>query len=240
MEKTLIVPTSLKDIKLHQYLEFEKLSETLSDFDRAIQTVSIFCELNTYEIKKIPFKTLELIIGKITDALSEDLGLIRTFELNGVKYGFIPNFDKITLAEFIDIDNYQKDRENLWKVMSVLYRPITEENGNKYLIEAYDGKLFADFEEMPVAYVKGAMVFFCNLGIDLVNYIQKSLVEEKPKDSQMQEFQRLVASGDGTALFTDLLTETSSKLMLWYASLYTKHLCGKVTYSTYKKFRIQN
>lgn len=240
MEKTLIVPTSLKDIKLHQYLEFEKLPETLSDFDRAIQTISIFCEINTYEIKKIPYKTLEQIIAKITEALSEEVGLIKTFELNEIEYGFIPNLDKITLAEFIDIDNYQKDRDNLWKVMSVLYRPITEKQGNKYLIEAYEGKLFQDFEEMPVAYVKGAMVFFCNLGIDLLNYIQKSLAEEKPKDSLMQEFQHLVKNGDGTVLFTDLLAEISSKLMLWYAFLYTKPYCGKVTYSIYKKFRIQS
>ena len=239
MEKTLIVPTSLKDIKLHQYLEFEKLPETLSDFDRAIQTISIFCEINTHEIKKIPYKTLEAIISKITTALSEDLGLIRTFELNGVKYGLIPNFDKITLAEFIDIDNYQKDRENLWKVMSVLYRPITEGDDKRYLIEAYEGKLFPDFEEMPVAYVKGAMVFFCNLGIDLVNYILKSLAAEKPKDSQMLEFQRLVKNGDGTDLFTDLLGETSSRLMMWYASLFTKPYCGNLTYLTYRKFKIQ-
>jgi hypothetical protein len=240
MERSLIVPTSLKDIKLHQYLEFEKLPETLSDFDRAIQTISIFCEINTHEIKKIPYKTLEEILNNIKEALSDDPGLIRTFELNGIKYGFIPNLDEITTAEFIDIDNYQKERDNLYKIMSVLYRPIKQDDGKHYTIEAYNGKINEDFQEIPMAYVKGAMLFFCNLGSDLVSYILKSLAEENPKDSQMREFQRSVKNGDGTALFTDLLTETYSKLMLWYASLYTRHYCGKVMYSIFKKFKNQN
>ena len=240
MERSLIVPTSLKDIKLHQYLEFEKLPETLSDFDRAIQTISIFCEINTHEIKQIPYKTLEKIIASIKEALSDDPGLVKTFELNGVKYGFIPNFDKLSTAEFIDIDNYQKERDNLYKVMSVLYRPIVEGDDKKYLIEKYEGKIFDDFQEIPMAYVKGAMVFFCNLGIDLIAYIQKSLVAEKPKDLQMREFQRLVKNGDGMALYMDLLEETYSKLMMWYASLFIKPYCGKVMYSTFKKFKTTN
>jgi hypothetical protein len=240
MERSLIVPTSLKDIKLHQYLEFEKLPETLSDFDRAIQTISIFCELNTHEIKQIPYKTLEKIIANIKEALSDDPGLIHTFELNGIKYGLIPNFDKMSTAEFIDIDNYQKERDNLYKVMSVLYRPIIEEDGKKYLIEKYEGKINEDFEEMPMAYVKGAIVFFCNLGIDLVSYIQKCLAEENPKDLQMRVFQRSVKNGGGKDLYMDLLEVTYSKLMLWYANLSIRPYCGRVTSLTFKKFKTQS
>lgn len=239
MEKTLIVPTSLKDIKLHQYLEFEKLSETLSDFDRAIQTISIFCEINTHEIKKIPYQTLKKILANIELALSEEVSLQKTFEFNGVEYGFIPNFDNLSTSEFVDIENFQKDRANLYKVISVLYRPTIVNDGKRYDIQSYAGKINDDFQELPMYYVKGAMVFFCDLGNDLLNYIQKCLADQKVKDSQMRELRLLLKSGDGMDSFMASLTETSSKLMMWSNYQFTKHSCGSLMYSTFKKYKTQ-
>jgi hypothetical protein len=124
--------------------------------------------------------------------------------------------------------------------MSVLYRPIYQEEGKTYDIVTYDGKINESFRELPMTYVKNAIVFFCNLGIDLLNYIKKSLQEEKPKDSVMLELQRLAKNGDGMDSFMVYVEETYSRLMKWYASLYTKHYCGRVTYLTYRKFRNQN
>lgn len=228
MNKAIIVPTKLKDISLYQYLEFEKLPDTLSDNDRAIQTVSIFCKLTTEDVKKMPVKVLQDAIEKIEKALSDDPKMEMIFEFNGVEYGFIPNLDNITTAEFIDIENYQKNRDDLYKIMSVLYRPVTIKEGKRYDVEAYAGKVNDDFIELPMSYVKGAMVFFCNLGADLINYIQRCLQDQKQKDSTMQELQHLVKNGGGLDLFTDLLKETYLKLTLWHNYQFTKPYCGKV------------
>lgn len=240
MERSLIVPTSLKDIKLHQYLEFEKLPETLSDFDRAVQTISIFCEINTHEIKKIPYQTLKQILIRIEEALKEETALVKIFTYNNIEYGFVPNIDELSTAEFVDIDNYQKERDNLYKVMSVLYRPTIVNDGKRYDIESYNGKINESFQEMPMNVVKGAIVFFCDLGYDLLNYIQRCLLEEKKRDSEMLELQRLIKSGDGTVSFTDLLEATSLKLIKWSSFQFIKPYCGNLTFSTFKKFKTQS
>lgn len=228
MTKELLVPSSLKDITLHQFLEFEKLSDTLSDSDRAIQSISIFCKQTTEEVKKLPIKVLQSALEIIQKALEDESKIELTFKFGDIEYGFIPNLDNISTAEFIDIENYQKERSDLWKVMSVLYRPVTIKEGKRYDIEAYSGKVNDEFRELPMCYVKGAMVFFCSLGSDLISYIQKCLLDPKVKDSTMLELQHLVKSGDGLVSFTDLLKETYLKLTIWSNYLFTRPYCGSL------------
>jgi len=232
MNKSIIVPTSLKDIPWYQYLEFEQLSEELSDNDRAIQTISIFCGLNTNEVKQMPIKVLESALIKIQEALRIEEKWEMKFELNGVKYGFVPKLDSISTAEFIDIDNYLKERRDMPKLMSVLYRPIVEEDKKgRYQVEPYNGTLVDDFNELSMHHVKHAQVFFCNLGIDLLSYIRKCLKGEnlKTSDLAVQELVRSVKNGDGTEWFMDYVEETYSSLMMWYGHLYTKPYCGSLT-----------
>lgn len=229
MNKTIIVPSTLKDISLYQFLEFEKLPDTLSDNDRAIQTISIFCNQTTEEVKKMPIKVLQEALETIKKALSDESKIELIFEFNGIEYGFIPNLDNISTAEFIDIENYQKERSDLYKIMSVLYRPVTIKEGKRYDIEPYTGKINDEFRELPMSYVKGGMVFFCNLGVDLISYIQKSLQDQKIKDSAMRELQHLVKNGAGMDLYMDFLKETYLKLMLWSNYLFTKPYCGNLT-----------
>lgn len=59
--------------------------------------------------------------------------------LDNVEYGFHPNLEEITLGEYADIETYMKNgiEDNLPKLMSVLYRPITEKSGTNYSIKAY-------------------------------------------------------------------------------------------------------
>jgi hypothetical protein len=228
MNKTLIVPTSLKDITLYQFLEYEALPETLIDTDRAVQTISIFCGLTTMEVKKLPMLVLQQALSRIEQALSEDAKLELTFLHNEVLYGFIPNLDLISTAEFIDIENYQKERKDLYKLMSVLYRPVVKQEGKRYDIESYDGKVNPDFEELSMYHVKSSMVFFCNLGLDLIAYIQRSLQNPNHKDLVMQELQHLLKNGDGLDSFTDYLKETSLKLVKWLNYLSTKPYFGNL------------
>ena len=228
MNKTLIVPTSLKDITLFQFLEYEQLPETLSDNDRAIQTISIFCGLTTVEVKKLPRMVLEQALSRIEQALDEDAKLELTFEFNEVLYGFIPNLDLISTAEFIDIENYQKERKDLYKLMSILYRPVIKQEGKRYDIESYEGKINPEFEELPMYHVKAGMVFFCNLGLDLIAYIQRCLQNPKTKDLVMQELQVLLKNGDGLDSFMGYLKETYSKLMKWQNYLSTRPYFGSL------------
>lgn len=230
MQHTLLIPTSLHDITLSQFLEYEVLSETLQDEKtRIYQTISIFCNTTTDEVSKIPFNVVNDISQKIETALSQDTKLIHTFEFNEIKYGFIPNLDTISTGEFIDIDTYQKERKDMHKLMSVLYRPLVGQKDKRYDIEAYEGKIHQDFEELPMDYVKGAMVFFCSLGQDLASYIQRSLVAQNPKDLRMQELQVLLKSGDGLDLFMAYVREMSLNLNTLLNYHLRQHYFGRVT-----------
>ena len=83
-------------------------------------------------------------------------------------FGFIPNLDEMTLGEYIDLDTYFGDWDNMHKAMSVLYRPITKEKGNLYNIEEYDGTKYSDvLKLMPLDVVLGSIFFFYNLSSEL-------------------------------------------------------------------------
>ena len=88
----------------------------------------------------------------------------QTFKHNNIEYGFIPNLDEITVGEYLDIDTYQKDNNNIHRLMSILYRPITKKKGSNYQIETYSGTNKAEMMmDVPVDIYLGAMVFFCDL-----------------------------------------------------------------------------
>jgi len=232
------VPNSLKDITISQYQDFLALDQKQEPVELAVKTISIMTRLTTEQVRQVPYKYLEEMISSLKTAINEDVKFESTFTFNGTKYGFIPKLDDMSIGEYIDIDTYQKDSKNLYKTMSVLYRPVSIEGQNgRYEIEEYTGSINEDFKELPMYYAKGAMVFFCSLGIELFNYILRSLKETKKKDLPMQELVRLVKNGDGTDSFSHYVTATYKTLMQWKESLSTEHSCGKVTRWTYKKLK---
>jgi hypothetical protein len=50
--KTILVPTSLKDVKLHQMLAYQGLKEDMEDTQRQLEAVSIFCELTMTDVNR--------------------------------------------------------------------------------------------------------------------------------------------------------------------------------------------
>jgi hypothetical protein len=100
-------------------------------------------------------------------------------------YGFIPDINKMSFGEWLDLDSNNKDfPKSLPKLLSILYRPITSEIGTKYKIEQYTADHLSnakDFESMPLSIANGALLFFSNIEKELVNTSLSFL------DSQIQE-----------------------------------------------------
>ena len=90
---------------------------------------------------------------------------LETFELNGTRYGFVPNWDEFTAGEWIDAEQLCGDFwKNAHKVMALLFRPVAREWGNRYEIEPYTAKEDAEaFLDMPADQVAGALLFFFRL-----------------------------------------------------------------------------
>jgi hypothetical protein len=108
---------------------------------------------------------------------------IAQIKYNWRGFGFVPNINAITFGEFVDlIENCKEFNKNLPKILSILYRPIVSNVGNKYTIEDYDSdKHLANaslFREMPLHFANGAMVFFSTIRKELVTSSLGSLDTE--------------------------------------------------------------
>ena len=98
-------------------------------------------------------------------------------------------------GEYIDLDSYLSDMQQLHKTVGVLYRPIVKEKGDLYEIEPYKGTDgYADF---PLDVALGATLFFYRLSNKLLKDTQTSLEGEKKENLISQPPLTSVESGDG-------------------------------------------
>ena len=182
-----------------------------------LKVLEIFCGVTMKQAYNLPLSEFSFIINHIVDVFKEDTPLQRDFTLtdpkgDSVTFGFIPNLDEITLGEFVDLDNYIGDWEQMHKAMAVLYRPITFRKGDLYLIEDYEGtdKYAGIMKDSPVNVALGAVVFFYRLGNVLSDYLMDSLTNQMMEDQELKD--HLETSGDGTNQYMQSLKEISQNL----------------------------
>ena len=136
------------------------------------------------------------------------------FRLNGVDYGFIPNLDKISNGEYMDIDSNITDVQNYHIVLGVMYRPITDTFKDKYKIEEYEpnDERFELMKELPLDIALSAVVFFYHLGNELLKALPYFLEEEMNKINT-QNNTSSDKSGGGIRHSINLLKEMLPGLM---------------------------
>lgn len=211
MKAYIDVPDSLSDIKLRQYQKFVKETKDNEDTD-FIQNkiIEIFCNVRASDVKKIKYTDIKKISDRINKLFEEKPALVRNFNLYGINYYFIPNLDEISLGEYIDIDTYISDWDNIHIAMNVLYRPLKQKLKEKYLIEDYNENNNTVLQDMPLDAVMSSIFFFYHLGNDLlkviVNYLQNSQEIQQALD------QTSVKSGDGITVSMLSLKETLRNL----------------------------
>ena len=175
------IPTSLSDIRLEQFVLFNKLMKESQD-ENFIQLamVTIFCDVSVEDAKNIVAKDFTEIVTDITKVLSEQPRFIQRFIHEGKEYGFIPNLDEITAGEYIDLESFLRDEDSYNKAMSVLYRPILNKRKDLYNIEEYKGS-HTEFNTLNLEIVLGSMLFFWNLSNELLIAMRGYLAQPKNK-----------------------------------------------------------
>tara|TARA_R110000796_G_scaffold111660_1_gene223188 strand:- start:1397 stop:2047 length:651 start_codon:yes stop_codon:yes gene_type:complete len=213
MEVNINIPDHLNEITLKQYKEFLKVTETSEDVN-FIQSkmLEIFCKLSSKMANEIRYSDVEEITSTINKMFLEKPKLVTRFKINKKEYGFIPNLDDMTLGEYIDLDTYSGNYDNIEVAMNVLYRPITAKIGGKYDINKYDPTTKDDLLEMPMDAVISSLFFFLNLGIELSEFTLNSLQRKHPMRSE--ELRYLQESMDGINLFLPYLKETLNELKI--------------------------
>ena len=208
MELKLNIPNSLNEITLGQYQEFEKLDLT-NDSMVHLKMIEIFCKVPEIVVRNINAIDVTDICDVINNMFDTKHQLINSFKLGKQEYGFV-HLDDMSFGEYIDLDTFIGDTENLHRAMNVLYRPIDLRQGNRYTLKEYDPDTNETAKDFPLDAVLGAIVFFYSLGKDLSLTMMNSL----DKANQETLAQHLIShpNTDGTTASLQSLTEILQSL----------------------------
>ena len=199
------VPNRLTEIPLSDYVKYLKVIDANEEDEYSEvfihqKVLEIFCKVPLIEAVEYKMSDIRKVVNIITITLNEQQDLVHTFKLGDTEFGFIPKLDDMTFGEYIDIDRNLGDWDNMYKVMAVLYRPIKQKVGGKYLIEEYKGDRYYDaMIHTPMDAVISSMVFFYNLGKELSVAMTNYLDQMGMEDSTLQA--TLQASGVGISRF---------------------------------------
>ena len=213
MKVNLKIPTTLNELTLGQYQEFAKLEnkqEKSNDTSLQLKMVEIFCNVPEVVVRNMKATDIAEICSIINNMFDAKHQLINKFTLNGVDYGFIPELDDMSFGEYMDLDTFIGDNDNLHRAANVLFRPIKLKRGNRYIIQDYDPDTSDDAKDFPLDVVLGAIVFFYTLGKDLSVVIMNSLDKKNEKD--LAQYLISHPNTDGSTVSMQSLTEILQSL----------------------------
>lgn len=213
MKLQLNVPNKLSEISLSTYNKYLKVLDANKDDENSeifIQqkVLEIFCNVPLIDAADYKLSDVKKIVDIITTTLNRKPELVTSFTLGDIEFGFIPKLDDMTFGEYVDLDSSLGDWDNMYKVMAVLYRPIKQKSGDKYLIEKYKGDRYYDaMLHTPMDAVISSLVFFYNLGrelsIAMTNYLEKEGISDSMPPAILQ------LNGDGINPYKHLLDSIS-------------------------------
>lgn len=209
----IILPESINDITLFQFQQYDELlkREDLDEYNFNKRKIQIFTGIERNRIDLVSSVDYKMILSQIDLALNQTVEFKPTFFIKDVEFGFIPNFDKITQGEFIDISTHGSSVESMHKLMAVLFRPIKNKDvlGNYEIIKYKGTKQYSDImKHMPLSIVNGSLVFFSSLANELINYTQKYMIQEPAREKQQTIISK---NGGGTLQLKSWLKEKFGK-----------------------------
>ena len=224
VELEVSIPQDLSAIKLHQYQKYLSVAKNVDEGDKNneflnLKALEIFCGLSLKDSYNLPVSMFESVLKQVSACFEEKTDLVQRFKMTGgdgvtAEFGFIPNLDKMSFGEYIDLESYITDWDNMHKAMAVMYRPIIAGKRHLYEIEPYEGtERWADImKDAPVNVAMGALVFFYRLGSKLSRYTMNSLLVEEEKKGNTALKEVLAENGVGISQYMDLLEGMSTSL----------------------------
>lgn len=243
MKVKFTVPTSKQDVPLFQFQEFHKIQELNKDADDGAflleKMVSIFCNVPMQDLRHIRYDQFELVVDELNKAFEAKPKHNQIIKIAGQKFGMIPNFDDISLGEYVDLDEYSKNVADYHKLMAVLYRPIVAEMNNTYEIEEYKGSshLCDTMKHASYADTEGALLFFWNLANELLDTTSRFLQEMDQKNTQIEQPSEESTDGISPSLRSQIMTllESAKSSSSIYTHAYTNYNLIKSVWTSNKE-----
>lgn len=155
-----------KNITLRQAQEILNLGEFKDELDLIINQMAIIKDTTVDEIEKLSPKQLVQFTQdyKFLNDIPEKK-LTRTFKAQGKRWGIV-DFNDITLAQMVDIEEYYADNfnQNMHKILSCLYLETKSFNpfNRKYTLKEYEPSKEREdmFLDMDMEFVWQNIIFF--------------------------------------------------------------------------------
>jgi len=158
--------------------------------------LSVYLNIPETELKNANREQVEFVEAFIFKRLTENVtkDMVFTFEYQDKTYGFENDWGKLAWGAWKDLEflSSQDITENIHKILSVLYRPVTKMDGTKYVIEPYDADTIEEraesFKKIPIKIWFGsAQLFF---------FISKTYIEDIKSSLELQtKIYRLTEKG---------------------------------------------
>jgi len=191
-----------------------------------LERISICTGQSVEKLRTMPQKLIEAATAHLDKLLTQETARFeKVLEIGGKRFGFVPDWDAFTAGEWIDLETYLEDFwKNAHKVMSVLFREVTYELGDKYEVKKYTAKEDASlFEEMPADLVSGTLLFFWTTRNELLLDMKSSLLEVA------EAAIRSAKNGGGTTSSTPSQEKTSSRWTRLRNSLFKSYSSTSAT-----------
>jgi hypothetical protein len=184
------VPYEVPDyLSIENYVKIYKIKDLFEDQYFAAKLVNIVTGAPTEDLLDGGYQEIQYIASYILSNFptQDDVKFKDKFELDGVKYGFFPNWRDLTFAEFVDMDTLLSKKPEevldlLHIICAIMYRPIIEQTSeHNFKIEEYEvesmkkrAELFK--KKLDVSYILGAQFFFIKFARRFLNFTPSSSI----------------------------------------------------------------
>jgi hypothetical protein len=193
----LSIPIDFTAITLGQYIRWNTSKNSVDKCAAALNC-------SEQQVRKLNPESIQRIVTAFDQLIQNETQLhLKFVDLNGTRYGFIPDMDMMSADEWIDLDEFCKmvydpvkpQVEKLTCIMAVLYRPIKTKLGSRYTIATYTGEeQYAnadDINQLSMSVVNAALLFFSTFEIALLENFLESMMElQQEKEMILKHLQQ--------------------------------------------------
>ena len=170
------------------YVKIYKIKNLFSDDYYAAKLLNLVTGAPVEDILETDYEQVTFLAEEVLKLVPQEVPKFKDrFVLDGVEYGFFPNWKDISFAEYIDMDTISTKKEDelldmLHILAAIMYRPIvTERARHDFDIEKYDiktMKIRAELfkQKLDISVVLSAQFFFINFARKYSAYFQLSSV----------------------------------------------------------------
>lgn len=174
-------------ITIGDYVKIYKAKGLFDDDYFAVKLISVLTGAPQDKLLQVEREKINYIFSQIYNLLPQgNPAFMNKFTLDGIEYGFIPSWRKMSFGEFADLDTLMTKKPDevldyLHIITAILYRPITKSKSeHNFEIEKYNQQTLEERAELfkkklDIEVSLGAQFFFIQFAKNVSNYTPMSL-----------------------------------------------------------------